>query len=610
MNAAAHAPGHPGSGLAEAIYFRSSGQHLFGWLHRGQTHISHDLGLVICSPFGYETTCAHRTIRRLAENASLLGVPTLRFDYLGTGDAEDMDPSTNQLDRWTEDTEAAVAELQRLTGVTNVVLLGIRLGAVMATKIAARSPAARGLVLIAPVASGPAYLRELNRVRLGAAMAGGIDAAALQRQAKGIRDLDVTGFTLSAASIEQLAKLDLGSIALPPTVRTLLIDSERITEGRELARRWGEESQTQVSYQVQPGFEKMVATPLRAVVPLAILQAVHDWLADQVRDLNDSNSSNSPPAAELADFAPLPAAGNHTGTITERPVFIDSNSTLLFGIVTEPVRDERRKRAVVLLNTGADYHIGANRMHVSLARRWAENGYVALRIDLGGLGDSSTRTGCEDDVVFPPEALADVASSIDFLKSRYGIESIAIGGVCSGAYHALRAAAAGLPVTQVLLVNPQNYFWKPEDSLDDLQLVEVIRYPTAYLFRMFSKDTWRRVFSGGVRFPRVARIYVERFWLAVNSVFREFARRLKIPISDDLGAELQAIAARGVRMSFIFAKNEAGAQLLYLQGGSTVRRLGDNCRVHILDVGDHIFSQRSDREIMETVVTAELLKTN
>jgi len=33
----------------------------------------------------------------------------------------------------------------------------------------------------------------------------------------------------------------------------------------------------------------------------------------------------------------------------------------------------------------------------------------------------------------------------------------AVGGLCSAAYHALRAAVAGLPVNRLLMVNPQNF---------------------------------------------------------------------------------------------------------------------------------------------------------
>jgi hypothetical protein len=59
-------------------------------------------------------------------------------------------------------------------------------------------------------------------------------------------------------------------------------------------------------------------------------------------------------------------------------------------------------------------------------------------------------------------------------------------------------------------------------------------------------------------------------------------------------------------MVFLFAKGEPGVDLLKLQGGSSIHRLGDRCRVHIIDGGDHIFSQRDHRVVMEEVLTKEL----
>jgi len=60
-------------------------------------------------------------------------------------------------------------------------------------------------------------------------------------------------------------------------------------------------------------------------------------------------------------------------------------------------------------------------------------------------------------------------------------------------------------------------------------------------------------------------------------------------------------------MVFVFARGEPGIGLLKLQGGSSVRHLGDRCRVLIIDGGDHIFSQSDHRSTMEEVLTAELL---
>src|ERR1700678_2646587 len=158
----------PASGLAEALYFDAGDHTLFGWLHRPVAGSTTGIGLVICGPFGYEAICSHRSIRAFAEAAAMLGVPTLRFDYLGTGDSADIEPQADQLDVWSGDVVAAVAELQRLTGVERVCLLGIRFGALLATLAAGRCKSVSGLAVIAPVVSGRRLLRELGIPRTGA----------------------------------------------------------------------------------------------------------------------------------------------------------------------------------------------------------------------------------------------------------------------------------------------------------------------------------------------------------------------------------------------------------------------------------------------------------
>jgi len=280
---------------------------------------------------------------------------------------------------------------------------------------------------------------------------------------------------------------------------------------------------------------------------------------------------------------------------------------LLFGILTQPPANEIRRRAVILLNAGADHHIGASRLYVSMARRWAQHGYVVLRMDLAGLGDSGTRPGRAEDDVFPHEAVDDIRAAIEFLRASYGVRDVALVGLCSGAYHALRAAVVGLSVNRILMVNPQNYFWKPGETLQGLQLVEVLRNPGVYRERVFSLAAWKRMITGRVNILRIAKIYMQRPLLAAESTLRDIARRLHLRLPNDLGTELEEVVARGVRVAFVFARGEPGIDLLKLQAGNSVSRLAERCRIHTIDSGDHVFTRSGPRARMEQIVSDELL---
>ena len=241
-----------------------------------------------------------------------------------------------------------------------------------------------------------------------------------------------------------------------------------------------------------------------------------------------------------------------------------------------------------------------------MARRWAQHGYVVLRMDLGGVGDSGTRAGRVADNVFPEEAIDDIRAAIDFLRSSHGVRDVTLAGLCSGAYHALRAAVAGLPVNRILMVNPQNYFWKPGETLQGLQLVEVVRNPGVYRQQVFSLAAWKRMVTGQVNILRIVKIYMQRPLLAAESTLRDFARRLHIRLPNDLGTELEEVVARGVRVVFVFARGEPGIDLLKLQAGNSVKRLAERCHIHTIDSGDHVFTRSGPRAMMEKIVSDEL----
>ena len=57
----------PSTAAADALYFESGDDRLFGWFHRPIAGINAKVGLVICGPFGYEAICSHRALRAFAE---------------------------------------------------------------------------------------------------------------------------------------------------------------------------------------------------------------------------------------------------------------------------------------------------------------------------------------------------------------------------------------------------------------------------------------------------------------------------------------------------------------------------------------------------------------
>ena len=295
--------------------------------------------------------------------------------------------------------------------------------------------------------------------------------------------------------------------------------------------------------------------------------------------------------------------------LEERALFVDEHRTL-FAVVTQILRKgkemPRVRRGVVFLNAGATHHMGPNRMYVPLARNWAARGFVALRLDLAGLGDSGTRPGEQENLAYPPGAVQDIAAAVQFLTRQYGVTDMTLAGLCAGAYHALRAAAAGLPVKRALMINPLTFFWKQGQTMNDLQIAEVVRNPGVYRERMLSRGHWLKLLKGRVNLWRVAMVYWRRSWLVLETGLRDLSHGLRIRLPRDLRWDLESITGRGVRLVFLFARGDTGEDLLKIQGGAAVRKLGNRCRVHTIEGGDHIFSQRVPRERLVQLLGREI----
>jgi alpha-beta hydrolase superfamily lysophospholipase len=563
--------------------------------------------VVICTPFGHEAICAHRSVRVFAAAAAAAGLPALRFDYAGTGDSGELHADADQIERWTQDVVAAAAELARRTGVRRVCLMGFRLGALLAVLAAARSSLVDSVALIAPVISGRSYVRELRIAQRVASLAAATRSAGIEARSQGgaaaADDLEAAGFRLSQATVASLMEIELAGRAVVPVKHALVIDRQELPAARAYSDTLAA-ANVRAEYCSLPGFTQAMGTSAElARVPQAMVDKARQWLHSLPR-AQARDAALAPPTAAVAETLLLPP-GQGRPALSERPVLFGSEA-VLFGILTEPCQTEPRRRCVILLNMGADHHVGANRLYVLLARQWAALGYLVMRMDLAGLGDSETRRGRADAEVFPPAALDDIRAAIDLLRARHGADEITLAGVCSGAYHALRAAVAGAPVSRILMVNPLNYFWTEGGRLDALLDVEVTRDLKMDVQRLRSAAAWRRLLTGRVNVWRIFRGYGQRPWFTVKSGLRDLARRLHVPLAKDLGAELEQITARGVQVAFVFARGEPGLHRLELEGGSSVKKLGERCRVHIIDCGDHTFSRSADRAALEEVLGREL----
>jgi alpha-beta hydrolase superfamily lysophospholipase len=568
---------------AQPLYFGPVGARLFGWLHLPAPQAQRGLGVVLCNPFGFEEVCAHRSLRQFAMDFSAAGWPSLRFDHAGCGDSEGDEFDADVPARWLAGVNAAIDALKAAGGVQQVVLLGVRLGATLAALAGTGRDDVAGLVAIAPVVRGRGYIRELTMLGQGGGPAVASPADLLES----------AGFVMARATQEHLSQLDLRGLDKPPAPRVLVVPRDDLGDGLH----WPSALKAlgvEVQVERLPGYASMMEDPQRSVTPQrmvdGVVQCVRAW--DEALALRPVAPAPGGSDAVLR----LPAAG-----VRERPVQLPTGeSSSLFGVLTEPdgVAVQPGRPAVLMLNSGAVHHIGPNRLWTRLARQWAARGVTVLRIDLSGVGDSAARPGAPENVVYSAHAMQDVTDALAYLCDELGAGECHLLGLCSGGYHAFKAAVAGQPVVSSTVINPLTYFWHDGDTLRDVKDYELAALTSRYRHKVFTREPWVKLLRGELDAKTIFEVGVRRVWGHIEPLLLRLARRLRIPLRDDLAGELAQAVRQGIRLRFVFAAQAPGYDLLRKQGGSAIDRLIERqlASLDFVPDADHTFTRLEARE--------------
>lgn len=216
----------------------------------------------------------------------------------------------------------------------------------------------------------------------------------------------------------------------------------------------------------------------------------------------------------------------------------------LVGILTEPDGGAQIDRpAFFLLNVGVVHRVGPSRVNVNLARTLAAAGFVAVRFDVSGLGDSGVRS---DGLPYHRSRMAETLEAMDRLTASHGLSTFVFVGICSGADHAFRVACADRRVVGVLMVD--GYV-----------------YPTRraklhfFLGRLFRARSWVRLITGeSVLWRMFAKRDGQRSLARTAAEGEGFV--VDAPTRDDAEARLRALIDRGVDFFLVFT---AAAQPTY-----------------------------------------------
>lgn len=571
---------------ASPLFFGRPEAPLFGWMHSPEPAHALGLGMLICNPFGFEEVCAHRSVGRLAQSAAEAGVATLRFDYAGCGNSsgEEFDPDT--LARWIASIHLAMDTLKQHSGVQNVVLLGVRLGATLAALAAMARSDVYGVIAIAPIVQGRLYLRELRI--LAETASGGTSSA--PRSTVG---LESAGFLLTQEATESIGALDLRKMPGAPAPRVLIVERDDLPSQPH----WADALNAQgcsVRAARWAGYRAMMADPQSAVEPAEIIAGVAATLQEWGDGLGIPNCSanlvHASKSMVLEAFA--------TDSFLETAVQIKVGGGRLFGIVSAPSCGGTEGRGVLLVNSGSVHSIGPNRLWVRLARSWAARGMTVLRLDLSGIGDSPAREGSLENVVYSAEADDDIATAIRYMQDQWHVEQCHLLGLCSGAFHGFKAAVHGAPLVSTVLINPLAFFWELGKPLHaEIKDYEVVAQAANYRRQLFSLAAWRKLVSGQLDLRYLLAFAGRKLGALVRPRVESIAYFLGVPLKEDLARELLEASTSGIQ-HFVFAEGEPGYQLLRSQGKRSLDRLLAEGRITVdfITDADHTFTRLEARD--------------
>jgi pimeloyl-ACP methyl ester carboxylesterase len=247
----------------------------------------------------------------------------------------------------------------------------------------------------------------------------------------------------------------------------------------------------------------------------------------------------------------------------EKVIPIGSFKTVV-GIVSEPGAPTTQP-AVLLLNAGLIHRVGPNRIYVKLARALVAQGYLTLRLDLSGIGDSLPRP---DHMPVEKSTIDDTVQAMNALAEIYGVQEFVLMGHCAGAYHSFRTACQDSRVRGVVMMNPEGgeADWVAYDRQRKLA-----RYYEQYYGRrkLLDPQTWQRLLRGQVSLRNVAQnLFRNILWNRMKGAFFKIKNRLAPPPPTEADRQLFTVEAIIRKLPEV----EARVLMIYSEGATSLER--------------------------------------
>lgn len=572
------------------FYFGQQGNECLGWLHRPSPAKARNLGVVMCNPLGYDVMSAHRSYRYMATRLAAEGIASLRFDYPSTGDSAGYVDDPDRVAAWLESIRHACCRLHELSGIESIVLFGLRSGGTLAAAAAVGIDNIAGFASWAPFSSGSLLLRESRALAsLNAHFDGNL--ASITRPDGGVH---VAGFGMSAQTVKDLEAISLTKRAKAPAPRCLLMHRDDLPVDSRLEKHWSGLG-SEITCVAVPGYVPMMRDAFESQLPLAATETLVSWVCGL-----DAADTLLPTTTDLPKQCCLLAAGDEARTpVMERTIWFGPSRTLS-GVISLPQSGSLRKKTAILFPTvGANHRIGSNRLHVELGRELAAMGYLCLRMDIDGAGESGTVCERERFWEYKSDTYLDVVEGTQWLRDQPGVEGCVLWGICSGAYMAYHAAQADESVHAALLFNLQLFSWREDEIKENVARNQAKSFGF-YRQAALKPETWKRLFRGGIH------LRVILMGLSARVKKRAKARAALMWGKWSAGADGPArqvahLSRRGCRVSFICTPEDTGLHEIKSHLGANAVQVTHLPGIEYVELGhdtgaDHTFTSAASQQ--------------
>lgn len=530
-----------------------------------------DIAVLLLSPWGYDEMCVRKSFRIFAERLAANGIPSLRFDYPGTGDAADGTDFSAGIAVWENCARDAAAKLKALSRRTRIVLIGQGIGAMIAHRIVGTIDGIEAIAMLAPVLNGRSYLREVGlRAKFIYEDLGLKDA---QRDMEGV---SVAGLRMPDEIAADIRKLNLAD-AKPNAGRYLVVERPlkmNDTGFTDALIAAGADARQQE----YTGYDELMTMPLTAREPMDVIERLVGWAGGLA-----SESGTAPDSETTLPDQVLSGTG-----FIERPVRFGAFRHMT-GIVCLPDRGPSKGASVLLLTTAYDRQSGWGGTTVDIARRLARSGIASLRFDSANIADSPPTPDARDRVLYSESQNDDAVAALDVLE-HYQPGPMMVAGRCSGGYVAFRSGLRDKRLSAVIAVNPFVFYWNPAETVpEDISVVP--RSLDDYGSRFTRMETVKRLFAGEVNVRAAIRNIGVAMWRRLS--FRIAPLLVYLPgrhvIAREVRRSFAAYEQDSIPVTLMYSEADVGLEHLYFHFGANGKKLRRyrNVRLIFMPETDH-----------------------